>query len=63
MFEKAELIEIGNLEIDAAGDGLIGIRLKTQDGRILTVRGLTEDECKIIAKFWGDSLILDLRVA
>lgn len=63
MFEKAELIEIGNLETDDAGDGLIGIRLKTQVGRILTVRGFTEDECKIIAKLWGCSLILDLRVA
>ena len=63
MFEDSKLIEIGNLENDPEGDGVIGIRLKTREDRIITVRGLTEGECKIIAKFWGDVLILDLRVA
>ena len=63
MFEDSKLIEVGNLEDSPEGDGVIGIRLKTRGDRIITVRGLTEDDCKTIAKFWGDVLILDLRVA
>ena len=63
MFEDSKLIEVGNLENDPEGDGMIGIRLKTRGDRIITVRGLTEDECKTLAKFWGDVLIFDCRVA
>lgn len=49
MFEESKLIEIGNLENDPDGDGAIGIRLQTREGRIITVRGLTESECVAIA--------------
>lgn len=63
MFENSKLFEIGNLEDDPEGDGVMGIRLKTEEGRVVTVRGLTEEECRALAKFWGDTLVLDLRVS
>lgn len=61
--EDAKLVEIGNLEYNPDGDGAIGFRLKTREDRIITVRGLTQRECKTIAKFLGDVVMLDLRVA
>lgn len=62
-FEYSKLIEAGNLENYPEGDGVIGIRLKTRGDRIITLRGLTKDECKTVAEFFGEILTLDIRVA
>lgn len=63
MFEDSKLIAAGRLFIDNNGDWTIGIQLKTRDDRIITVSGLTNEECEIIETLYGEVVILDLRVA
>lgn len=60
MFEGAKMNEIGAL-FDCLGEGLgLGFRLKLPDARIITVTGLTADECREIASLFGEFVVLGL---
>ena len=61
MFEGAKMNEIGAL-FDGSGGAIgFGYRLKLSDDRIITVTGLTIQECRESAHFFSESVVLELR--
>lgn len=60
MFENAKLIDIGALT--KKPNGALGFKLKLPDNRIITVTGLTVDECRDVAQLISYSVSLRLRL-
>lgn len=59
MFEGAKLIDIGALMDDPIG--ALGFQLMLSDERIITVTGLTINECRDLARLLGEQVELSLR--
>lgn len=58
-FNELNLADVGDL--GAGSDGQYGVRFQSKDGRMFTLRGLTKDECRLLAGLFGDGVSLEIN--